>query len=294
MQLLQVLVSFGTAVAVLTRAQNEQLLKQRRAQRLQLQKRGYNLPAYDSPVPQNGTGYPKRLPAQVVPVTGPIGQYDLFANSTAHDKYRVTQLPLIDFPIDVSYAGRLPLLADDPEQREFGFWYFPQRQHGRDYHSRTLTIWLNGGPGASSLIGMLQEAGPVLWLPGDLYPSSNMWSFTNLTDVLYVDQPVGTGYTSGKYLKTTQLAIAEDFGLFLDAFFAAFPGLDTYKLLGVGESYAGTYLPFIADHLNTRPLAEGEKRIQMSKIWLISRESELSPLQSRSYCSAEGFVPQRP
>jgi hypothetical protein len=38
---------------------------------------------------------------------------------------------------------------------------------------------------------------PCLWPTGDAFPSQNEWSWTNLSSVLYVDQPVGTGFSQG-------------------------------------------------------------------------------------------------
>ncbi len=77
-------------------------------------------------------------------------------------------------------------------------------------HSRT-----NGGPGCSSLKGMFHENGvsshkpssirfvtpdtpqPFTWRPGQALPTQNEWSWTNLSSVLYVEQPVGTGFSQG-------------------------------------------------------------------------------------------------
>jgi carboxypeptidase D len=68
----------------------------------------------------------------------------------------------------------------------------------------------NGGPGCSSLEGSFQENGvsflqlilrtisktaqPFTWKPGQALPTQNEWSWTNLSSVLYVEQPIGTGF----------------------------------------------------------------------------------------------------
>jgi len=58
---------------------------------------------------------------------------------------------------------------------------------------RTL-IWLNGGPGCSSLDGALLELGPYRANPnGTLYPNPGAWN--QKMNVLFLDQPVGTGFS---------------------------------------------------------------------------------------------------
>jgi carboxypeptidase D len=55
----------------------------------------------------------------------------------------------------------------------------------------------NGGPGCSSLEGLLQENGPFSWSLGQAKPTQNQYSWTNISSMLYVEQPVGTGFSQG-------------------------------------------------------------------------------------------------
>jgi carboxypeptidase C (cathepsin A) len=41
-------------------------------------------------------------------------------------------------------------------------------------------------------------AQPVTMRPGQAFPTQNEWSWTNLSSILYVEQPVGTGFTQGE------------------------------------------------------------------------------------------------
>ena len=44
---------------------------------------------------------------------------------------------------------------------------------------------------------MSETTQPVTWKPGQALPTQNEWSWTNLSSVLYVEQPVGTGFSQG-------------------------------------------------------------------------------------------------
>lgn len=108
-----------------------------------------------------------------------------------------------------------------------------------------ITIWLNGGPGCSSLDGLLQENGPFLWQSGTYRPIRNPYSWTNLTNVVYVDQPAGTGFSPGPPTVNNEIDVANQFNDFWKNF------MDTFELQGrkvyiTGESYAGMYVPYIA------------------------------------------------
>ncbi|RXG73568.1 Serine carboxypeptidase-like 7 [Armadillidium vulgare] len=80
----------------------------------------------------------------------------------------------------------------------------------KNYQNRPLILWLQGGPGASSTgIGNILEVGPT-----DLQGKTRKYSWTNLTSVIFVDSPVGTGYSyvwDKKILPTTDVAAAKDF-----------------------------------------------------------------------------------
>jgi carboxypeptidase D len=78
-----------------------------------------------------------------------------------------TNIPQVPFDIGESYAGLLPISHDANETRQLYFWYFPSpNPSAKD----EITIWLNGGPGASSLEGLLQENGPFQWQFGTFGP----------------------------------------------------------------------------------------------------------------------------
>lgn len=100
-------------------------------------------------------------------------------------------------------------------------------------------------PGCSSLEGILQENGPFLWQYGTFAPVPNPYTWINLTNVVWVEQPVGTGFSQGTPTATSEEDVAEQFMGFWKNF------MDTFDLKGkkvyiTGESYAGAYVPYIA------------------------------------------------
>lgn len=154
-----------------------------------------------------------------------------------------TAIPEVDFDIGESYAGLLPISDDPNETRQLFFWFFPANNPDAD---DSVTIWLNGGPGCSSLSGMLTENGPFLWQAGTLAPTPNSYSWSNLTNMLFVEQPVGVGYSQGTPNITNEVELGLEFIGFYKQFVDAFQthGKKTYI---TGESYAGMYVPYIAD-----------------------------------------------
>ncbi|KAF1833457.1 alpha/beta-hydrolase [Decorospora gaudefroyi] len=153
-------------------------------------------------------------------------------------------IPDVNFDIGESYAGLLPISDKANETSELYFWFFPSENVNA---SDEITIWLNGGPGCSSLEGFLQENSPISWQygsgPGPVY---NPWNWANLTNMVWVEQPVGTGFSQGEPTATSQEEVAAQFLGFFKNFVDTF-GLQDRKIYITGESYAGRYVPYIAD-----------------------------------------------
>ncbi|KAH8602242.1 Alpha/Beta hydrolase protein [Bisporella sp. PMI_857] len=175
--------------------------------------------------------------------------------SEASAKYAVngSAIPEVNFDIGESYAGLMPLVKGD-DSRSLYFWFFPSENPDAE---EEILIWLNGGPGCSSLEGLLQENGPFLWQYGTFAPVPNPYTWVNLTNVVWVEQPVGTGFSQGTPTATSSEDIAQQFLLFWKNFVDTF-GLQNRKIYITGESYAGYYVPYIADaFLNTNDTEYG-------------------------------------
>ncbi|OJT09784.1 Vitellogenic carboxypeptidase [Trametes pubescens] len=107
-------------------------------------------------------------------------------------------------------------------------------------------IWLNGGPGSSSLLGFLYENGPLRMQP-DSSIKENKFSWDGLADYIWIDQPVGTGWSttdSDGYVHDED-EMGRDFMGFLENLVKVFPSLKKRPLYLTGESYSGTYIPYI-------------------------------------------------
>lgn len=73
----------------------------------------------------------------------------------------------------------------------------------------------------------------------------NPWSWHKLTNVLWVEQPIGTGFSQGNVIATSEEDVAKQFMSWFKNFADTF-GMQGYKIYITGESYAGMYVPYIA------------------------------------------------
>ncbi|KAK3624055.1 hypothetical protein LTR56_021250 [Elasticomyces elasticus] len=156
--------------------------------------------------------------------------------------YFVKSLPEIpqNFMTEM-YSGLIPIDENDPSRALF-FVFQPRIGDPVD----EITIWLNGGPGCSSLEGFFQENGYINWGWGQHAPEINPYGWPTLSNILWVEQPVGTGFSIGTPNATNEEDIAADFVKFFKNFETLF-GIENYQIYVTGESYAGRYVPYISN-----------------------------------------------
>ncbi|KAJ1670406.1 Cell death protease [Coemansia sp. RSA 25] len=155
------------------------------------------------------------------------------------------------------------------EKDNMFFWLVTNttNAHNKD----KLIIWLNGGPGCTSLDGVFLENGPYQF-DGPTRLHFREHSLSQQFDVLYIDQPYGTGFSVARtesYAKTYKEA-SQTLLEFLRRFYAVFPELRRRQLYVAGESEAGTYIPYLADAILKMPESgeEEEKRFDLAGLMI--------------------------
>lgn len=149
------------------------------------------------------------------------------------------------------HAGHIPVEEDEPDEKQYFFWKFHDLSNkGSQSASNSLIFWLNGGPGCSSLDGALLESGPLrIDDNGNAYLNPGSWHTRG--DLVFVDQPAGTGFSivgDSKY-DSDLSQVSKHFVKFLKNYLKIFPEDAGKQLVLAGESYAGQYIPFIANEI---------------------------------------------
>ena len=92
--------------------------------------------------------------------------------------------------------------------------------------SAPVVIWLQGGPGGSSLFGLLEIHGPFQARfdeNGNVHAETNPYAWTKEANVIYIDNPVGAGFSYSDKLPSTEEEVENDLYEFLIQWFQLFP-----------------------------------------------------------------------
>ncbi|KAK5737558.1 hypothetical protein LTR17_006605 [Elasticomyces elasticus] len=188
--------------------------------------------------------------------------------------YFVKSLPEIpqNFMTEM-YSGLIPIDENDPSRALF-FVFQPRIGDPVD----EITIWLNGGPGCSSLEGFFQENGyseavqrakivrntlliatsqlgmgtarsrdqPV-WVADTVeHLMASRSEEPSLSSANFYSVDAGWSNRIGTPNATNEEDIAADFVKFFKNFETLF-GIENYQIYVTGESYAGRYVPYISN-----------------------------------------------
>lgn len=201
-----------------------------------------------------------------------------------------------------SFAG----YADVAEHEHIFFWFFEARNQPAT--EAPLTVWINGGPGSSSMLSLMQENGPCgVDYFGNVF--LNPYSWNNASNMLYIDQPTMVGfsysdpvpgyvdpstgniivlpnetcpdYAGGlscgtySYPNLTLTAnstanAAPNFWKTLQAFMGAFPEYSRNSFHFTTESYGGHYGPVFGAYIEQQNARNtaGAKKINMESVMI--------------------------
>ncbi|KAK2920245.1 cathepsin A-like [Channa argus] len=159
-----------------------------------------------------------------------------------YDPDEVTHLPGMMFkPNYRQWSGYL-----QARPGKFLHYWFVTSQ--RDPVKDPLVLWLNGGPGCSSLDGFLSENGPFHVNDDGATLYENTFSWNKIANVLYLESPAGVGYSysDDRNYATDDDQVAEDNYIALQSFFVKFPNFTKNEFFIFGESYGGIYAPTLS------------------------------------------------
>ncbi|KAF7998771.1 hypothetical protein HF325_006836 [Metschnikowia pulcherrima] len=185
--------------------------------------------------------------AKKTSIKSPFYDFHVSDLKLPNHKLRVKATPE-DLGIDSvkQYTGYLDV---EDEDKHFFYWFFESRN---DPKNDPVILWLNGGPGCSSLTGLFFELGPSS-ITAKLQPKFNPYAWNNNASVIFLDQPVNVGFSYLSKSVTNTVAAGKDVYAFLELFFKQFPEYKKLDFHIAGESYAGRYIPVFAAEIMDHP-----------------------------------------
>jgi vitellogenic carboxypeptidase-like protein len=142
-----------------------------------------------------------------------------------------------------SFSGYLTVNKD--YNSNMFFWFFPAQNGNKP--DTPVMLWLQGGPGASSLFGLFTEVGPI-YIDGNNNIQLRPVTWNKNYHLLFIDNPVCTGYSftsNDSGYARSQDDVARDLYSALTQFFQIYTDYANNPFIVTGESYAGKYVPSI-------------------------------------------------
>ncbi|KAI0666416.1 serine carboxypeptidase [Trametes maxima] len=157
----------------------------------------------------------------------------------------------------------------DAEARHLFFYFFESR---RNPDTDDIIFWTNGGPGASSSMGLFMELGPCRVTSANS-TEFHPYSWNEHANVFFVDQPVGAGFSYAEYGESVgnTMDAADDIAAAMAIFFEHFTKFKGRALHLAGESYGGRYIPVFASRIydkNSELIEAGITPINLTSIMI--------------------------
>jgi len=173
----------------------------------------------------------------------------LHGSLAAPTEDRVASLPGFGAPVAPLYSG---YLSASPSQHVHYLLEESESEDGAGGQRDPLILWLQGGPGASSLMGAFQEFGTYI-LNSDTTVVRNPFAWSRYANLLFLESPVGVGFSycqenlDGGKCSMNDTSTAELNLQSLIQFVQKFPEYEGRDFMIWGESYAGVYVPTLAN-----------------------------------------------
>uniref|UniRef100_A0A1I8BUJ1 Carboxypeptidase n=1 Tax=Meloidogyne hapla TaxID=6305 RepID=A0A1I8BUJ1_MELHA len=169
--------------------------------------------------------------------------FNVLAQDNGEKDLITGRLPLQDFELNFKhYSGYLQV-----SKTKFLHYVLTKSQNNPE--KAPLVLWLNGGPPCSSLLGLFIELGPYLLAQDGSKLIKNPSTWNNNANMLYLESPAGVGYsysTDGNITSSDDETAKYNYEA-LKQFFNKFPTFKGRPTVISGESYAGMYLPMLAN-----------------------------------------------
>ncbi|KAB2012983.1 hypothetical protein ES319_D09G126800v1 [Gossypium barbadense] len=148
------------------------------------------------------------------------------------------------------FSGYVTVHDEKPHRQRALFYYFVEAE--TIPASKPLVLWLNGGPGCSSVgAGAFIEHGP--FKPNGKTLTKNAHSWNKEANMLYLESPAGVGFSysanNSFYTDLNDEVVARDNFVFLERWLLMFPQYKNRDFYITGESYAGHYVPQLTLHI---------------------------------------------
>ncbi|KAF9621136.1 hypothetical protein IFM89_016630 [Coptis chinensis] len=175
------------------------------------------------------------------------------AYAVSCDVFTVRYLPGFEGPLpfhlETGYVG----VGEKDDLQLFYYFVHSERNPTED----PLVLWLSGGPRCSSLSGLAYEIGPIYFRAAEGNGNRptlalNPYSWTKAANIIFLDAPVGTGFSyskTGKGLNMSDTKSAGDTYQFLMKWLMDHPEFLSNPLYICGDSYSGIIIPIIVQEV---------------------------------------------
>ncbi|KAJ3700350.1 hypothetical protein LUZ61_004055 [Rhynchospora tenuis] len=174
---------------------------------------------------------------------------------------RIKNLPGFEGPLP--FTLETGYIEVDEEKGVELFYYFIESEGNPE--EDPLLLWLTGGPGCTGFSVLVFEIGPLSFdlqkyeggLP-PLYYRPDSW--TQVSNIIFIDSPVGAGFSYSHTLEGYQTSDTETVGRllkFLQKWLDKHPKFNANSLYISGDSYGGKIIPVLAHEITIAKESHG-------------------------------------